>query len=306
MAERAVAGKGRRPRRPAASLIIAFGLALLLVGCASTPKGGTSREPGSPAGSWVTIQRGDTLGRIAKSAGVPLIRLQRFNPGVDSRALAVGQRILVPHGSERAPSGGPYRYRIRPGDTFSRIARHFGTSPSAIVAANRGVDPSRLAIGQLVSVPLTKGSAAGSATRPVRQASRSATLPDPGPLPAGGQWDWPLADYSVSRAFGKDSRGTLQPMLLRTTKGAQARAVADGEVRFADSMRQLGEVVIVHHPDNLQSVYAHCKRLLVESGARVSRGNPVCDVGVNDRDQHELLFDMRHGGRPINPSRVLP
>lgn len=307
MAERAMAGEGRRPRRTAASLIIAIGLALLLAGCASTPKGGgASRETGSLAGNWVTIQRGDTLGKIANRANVPLIRLQRFNPGVDSRGLAVGQRILVPHGTERAPSGGPYRYRIRPGDTFSKIARHFGTSPATIVAANRSADPSGLAIGQLVSVPLGSGSGAGNSMSPARRPSKSASLPDPGPLPvSGAKWDWPLADYSVSRRFGKDSRGTLQPMLLRTSKGAQALAVADGEVRFADSMRQLGQVVIVHHSDNLQSVYAHCQRLLVGSGTRVSRGKPVCEVGVNDRGQHELLFDMRHGGRPIDPSRVL-
>lgn len=308
MAERAMAGERCRPRRTA-SLIIAIGLALLLTGCASTSSdSGASREADSLAGSWITIQRGDTLGKIAGRADVPLVRLQRFNPGVDSRGLAVGLRILVPHGTERAPSGGPYRYRVRPGDTFSKIARRFGAAPTSVIAANRSVDPSSLAIGQLISVPLkgAKAGTGGGSKSPSRQPSKSATLPDPGPLPASsGKWDWPLADYSVSRRFGKDGRGTLQPMLLRASKGARALAVGDGEVRFADSMRQLGQVVIIHHSDNLQSVYAHCQHLLVDSGARVSRGKPLCEVGANDRGQYELLFDMRHGGRPIDPSRLL-
>lgn len=302
-----MAGEGRRPRcKKIASLIFAFSLSLLLASCASPPgQQGASRDSGSVAGDWITIQRGDTLGEIAQRADVPLLRLQRFNPGVQSRGLAVGQRILVPHGTERAPSGGPYRYRIRPGDTFSKVARHFGTSPTTLVAANNNVDPSGLAVGQLVNVPLKHGTGGGgsSAAKPSR---KSATLPDPGPLPeTNAKWSWPLADYNVTRRFGKDSRGTLQPMLLGTGKGARANAVNDGEVKFSDSMRQLGQVVIVHHEGNLQSVYANCKQLLVKSGAKVTRGNPLCEVGVNERGQTELLFDMRHGGKPIDPARLL-
>lgn len=93
-------------------------------------------------------------------------------------------------------------------------------------------------------------------------------------------------------------------MLLATAPGSRAKAVADGEVRFADSMRQLGQVVIVHHADNLQSVYALCERPLVSSGQTVTRGTPVCEVGRHDGGPR-LLLDMRHGGKPVNPTRVL-
>lgn len=309
MVERAMAGEGHRSRCQIASLICIIGMALLLASCASSPEHqGVSRASDAIAGSWITIQRGDTLGEIAKRADVPLLRLQRFNPGVKSRGLAVGQRILVPHGTERAPSGGPYRYRVRPGDTFSKVARHFGTSPITIVAANSNVDPAGLAIGQLVSVPLKNagGSGSGSGSNTSTPSRKSSTLPDPGPLPeTKTRWSWPVADHTITRRFGKDARGTLQPMLLGTRKGAQAKAASDGEVKFADSMRQLGEVVIVHHDGNLQSVYANCERLLVTTGTKVKRGTSLCKVGTNDRGQPELLFDMRHGGKPIDPGRLL-
>ncbi|WP_240470548.1 LysM peptidoglycan-binding domain-containing protein [Halomonas halocynthiae] len=279
--------------------------ALLLASCASTSQQqNAARSSGSIAGTWVTVQRGDTLGEMAKQADVPLLRLQRFNPGVKSRGLAVGQRILVPYGTERAPSGGPYRYQIRSGDTFSKVARHFGTTSNAIIAANSQVNPSSLAIGQLVNVPLKQST--GKSRAVVASSRKSVTLPNPGPLPkTNSNWSWPLEDYNITRRFGKDSRGTLQPMLLSTSKGATAKAINDGEVRFADSMRQLGQVVIVHHDDNLQSVYANCKTLRVNSGANVKRGTPLCDVDVNERGQTELLFDMRHGGKPVDPSRLL-
>ena len=302
MAERPVAGKGCLPRL---ALIFLFAL---LTGCASqssTP--GTSRdaasgEPAGIAGSWVSIRRGDTLGAIARRAEVPLIRLQRFNPGIEPRGLAVGQRILVPSRQERAPSGGPYRYQIRPGDTFTSVARRFGADPSQVIAANPDVTPTDLKVGHLIQVPLGGGSSASSSSA----STPPARLPDPGTMPADAKgWPWPLDDYDVARRFGKDAHGTLQPMLLTTDQGARAKAVADGQVRFADSMRQLGQVVIVHHPDNLQSVYARCSRLLVDSGQRVKRGTPLGVVRQTANGRHELLFDMRHGGKPMDPLDVL-
>ncbi|WP_108444205.1 M23 family metallopeptidase [Halomonas denitrificans] len=306
MAQRPVAGQGSPSRRPPLIWLL-IALTVLLAGCA-----GHSRDGGNGrgiAGEWITIQRGDTLGQIARRADVPLVRLKRFNPGVDARRLAVGQRLMVPSRRERAPSGGPYRYQIRPGDTFSAIGRRFGTTPERIRAGNPGIEPTELRVGQLIQVPLSGGptrTAASNAASPSPSARPARKqLPDPGGLPASARrWPWPLDDYRVARPFGTDQRGALQPMLLATAPGSRAKAVADGEVRFADSMRQLGQVVIVHHADNLQSVYALCKRPLVDSGQRVSRGTPVCEVGRHDGGPR-LLFDMRHGGKPVDPARVL-
>ncbi|MFC3285371.1 LysM peptidoglycan-binding domain-containing protein [Litchfieldella rifensis] len=280
---------------------------MILAGCAASPSS-TQRLP-SIAGDWITIQRGDTLGAIAARAEVPLVRLERFNPGVDARRLAVGQRILVPSTRERAPSGGPYRYQVRPGDTYSAIARRFGTTAGRIQAANHSLNPSNLKVGQLIQVPLSGGSQA-TARRRSSTGTRSTpppSRPDPGPLPGQARgWSWPLDDYRVVRQFGTDSRGTLQPMLLATSNGQQAKAVADGEVRFASSMRQLGQVVIVHHADNLQSVYALCDRLAVADGDSVKRGTPLCEIGYsNATERYDLLFDLRHGGKPIDPRKVL-
>lgn len=312
MAECPVAGKGQ-------GTVVALIIMLLLVGCASRPDSVAPRQAGAStsniAGNWITVQRGDTLGEIARRADVPLERLQRFNPGINAQRLAVGQRLLVPTRQERAPSGGPYRYQIRPGDTFSSIARRFDTQASRIQSANPGVEPKALRVGQIIQVPLagrgataSRASSAGTSSgNASSNPARQANLPDPGNLPAAARgWPWPLDDYRIVRRFGADSRGTLQPMLLATDRGAQAKSVADGEVRFADSMRQLGQVVIVHHDDNLQSVYALCERPLVANGDSISRGTPVCEVGYsNDTERFDLLFDLRHGGKPIDPRQVL-
>lgn len=316
----------RPPHRPRLSLnrlaLVVIAAALVLTGCAgnsSQPERvdrPAARQANSINGYWVSIQRGDTLGKLAQRADVPLERLQRFNPSADPRRLAVGQKILIPTQQERAPSGGPYRYQVRPGDTYAAIARHFGADSRHIQRANSGVSPTALRVGQLISVPLDSASTAASASRSSGQTTNgssgsSSSAPTASPttngLPASARrWPWPLDDYRIVRRFGADSRGTLQPMLLATQADAKAKAVAAGDVRFAGSMRQLGQVVIVHHSDNLQSVYALCDGLHVDEGERVDVGDMLCDVGQNSSNQrYDLLFDLRQGGKPIDPREVL-
>ncbi|WP_447528814.1 LysM peptidoglycan-binding domain-containing protein [Vreelandella sp. TE19] len=291
-------------------------LAALLAGCASSAPSSSQRSPTSSAssainGEWVEVSRGDTLGQLAARAGVPIERLERFNPGVNAQRLAVGQRLLIPTQQERAPSGGPYRYQIRSGDTFSGVARHFGTTSGRIQSANAGTSPTALRVGQIISVPLSAGSAS-RATASSSSSSGSSSSSSAAPTPSASvpssarNWPWPLEDYRIVRRFGPDSRGTLQPMLLATQSGARAQSVAPGEVRFADGMRQLGEVVIVHHADNLQSVYALCERILVSTGQNVSAGEPLCEVGQSSAtERYDLLFDLRQAGKPIDPRQVL-
>jgi len=59
--------------------------------------GGPTVAPGTLAedGTYV-IKGGDTLGKVASQFGVSLADLQAANPGVDSRKLRVGQKIVIP------------------------------------------------------------------------------------------------------------------------------------------------------------------------------------------------------------------
>jgi LysM repeat protein len=44
-------------------------------------------------------------------------------------------------------------YTIRPGDTIFALAQRFGTTVQAIIAANPGIDPLNLQIGQVICIP---------------------------------------------------------------------------------------------------------------------------------------------------------
>ncbi|WP_353093656.1 LysM peptidoglycan-binding domain-containing protein [Tissierella praeacuta] len=54
--------------------------------------------------------------------------------------------------NQTCPTGST-AYIIKAGDTFFAIARTYGISLDALIAANPGVDPNRLFIGQVICVP---------------------------------------------------------------------------------------------------------------------------------------------------------
>jgi LysM repeat protein len=67
----------------------------------------------------------------------------------------------VPRGSEQvsaAPTTKPaptqQTYRIKQGDTLSRVAKQFGVTVEAILAANKNItNPNRIKVGDVIVIP---------------------------------------------------------------------------------------------------------------------------------------------------------
>lgn len=100
------------------------------------------------------VRAGDTLYGIARRFGTAVDVFIAANPGINPNNLLVGQRMCVP-GAAPGPCPGGTAYVIRPGDTFYALASRFGVSMAELLAANPGVDPSRLTLGQNICIPGT-------------------------------------------------------------------------------------------------------------------------------------------------------
>lgn len=116
-------------------------------------------QPPCPPGSTPYIIRaGDTYYSLAVRFNTTVAAIIAANPGVDPNRLAIGQTICIP-GTTPPPPGtcptGTTPYIIRAGDTYYSLAVRFNTTVAAIIAANPGVDPNRLAIGQTICIPGT-------------------------------------------------------------------------------------------------------------------------------------------------------
>ena len=84
------------------------------------------------------------------------------------------------------------------------------------------------------------------------------------------------------------------------------RAAADGLVGYSDNtLRGLGNAVVILHPGGWTTLYAHNARNTVQPGWRVKRGERIALVGATGiaRGPH-LHFEWRDNGRLGDPKRL--
>ncbi len=121
-------------------------VAILVASFASA--GGASAWSSCP--SYVTVQWGDTLSKIAQQCGTTAAAIQAANPGL-GWWLYAGQVLYIPTGMP-APTGGTYT--VQWGDTIAKIAARFGVRVADILAVNPQIhNPSMIFAGQVINLP---------------------------------------------------------------------------------------------------------------------------------------------------------
>jgi len=85
----------------------------------------------------------DTVGPALASLREDITKIQEA-----AKKPAVGKK-----GNGEPVVAGPGEYVIKAGDTFAKIARAHGCSPSDVAAVNPGVDSSKLKVGQKIKLP---------------------------------------------------------------------------------------------------------------------------------------------------------
>lgn len=123
------------------------------------------------------VKSGDTFYRIAKNYGISVKKLEQANPRVNPNALRIGGKLEIPGKTEatssetvassptnatQTPSSIAGTYEVKSGDNLSKIARAQNTTVAALQAANPGLNPTRMAIGQKIQIPGASPSVASS------------------------------------------------------------------------------------------------------------------------------------------------
>ncbi len=147
------------------------------------------------------------------------------------------------------------------------------------------------------------------AARPPRGYARIERVPELGSASGAfadlrGKLRLPVRGELIGR-FGAP-RGTggtnLKGLFIRAAEGQPVRAIAAGQVVFADWMRGFGNLLIIDHGDGYLSVYANNETLLRQVGDVVAPGEPVATVGATGGNQESgLYFELRHLGKPVDP-----
>jgi septal ring factor EnvC (AmiA/AmiB activator) len=93
-------------------------------------------------------------------------------------------------------------------------------------------------------------------------------------------------------------------IFIRAPEGEPVRAVAAGQVVFADWMRGFGNLLIIDHGESYMSIYANNESLLKQVGESAAAGETIATVGATGgNEQSGLYFELRHLGRAFDPLR---
>lgn len=276
--------------RPARHLLVVL-TAAVLAACGSGPRQPAPVEdrsavirpvtPGAPAAAalpgaenagkpgYYTVQRGDTLTRIAMEHGQSWRDLARWNDLSRPDVIEVGQVLRVaPPGAAIESSG----VVVRPVTS---------ASPSATVAPSAAAAPRPAA-----SAP----------------AANAATTPSPAPSAEDFSIAWPangpvIAGFDEAKNKGIDIAGKA---------GDPVVAAADGQVVYAGAgLRGYGNLVIIKHNNTYLTAYAHNQKLLVKEDQKVRKGEKIAEMGSSDADRVKLHFEVRRQGKPVDPARFL-
>jgi lipoprotein NlpD len=268
--------------------------------------------PSAPPGHYV-IKQGDTLYSIALEHGANYRDVARWNDLDDPTKISVGQviRVTPPEGQPAVQVGaarGPAPLQARPldGEVRASAAQGDGGTKVTPKALRLPYTPENLAMLSKGEAPAATAAPPPATPKPVAVAPPAAPQPpvaavarDPGAI----DFIWPakgglLAKFSEPNSKGLDIAGKA---------GDPVVAAAAGQVLYTGTgIRGFGKLIVIRHENGFSSVYAHNREILVKEGQTVSRGQRIAELGDTDADRPKLHFEIRKGGKPVDPLRYLP
>uniref|UniRef100_UPI0040481F00 peptidoglycan DD-metalloendopeptidase family protein n=1 Tax=Polynucleobacter sp. TaxID=2029855 RepID=UPI0040481F00 len=202
----------------------------------------------------------------------------------------------------------PGYYRVKRGDTLTRIALDHGQAPRDLVIWNNLANPNQIEIGDLILIQSpgkSKSAAASSAPKikseVIKPESVTAEAPKEPAADPSIALSWP-AKGKVVEEFSEQNKG----IDIAGKLGESVVAASDGKVVYAgNSLRGYGNLVIVKHNNTYLTAYAHNRVLSVKEGQMVKRGQKIAEMGDTDSNSIKLHFELRVNGKPVNPMPYL-
>lgn len=222
------------------------------------------------------VQPGDTLTSLAVLYRVSRTDLARLNNLDPNGQVQVGQQLRVPPPTG-TPSAAPAVATARPAVEVASL------EPTAVAPAVQAPGEAQPA----------------NASQPVDPAPAAAVVA-PG---EGTGFRWPVRGRIIT-GFGKQADGARNDGInLAVPAGTPVHAAESGTVIYAgDELEGYGNLILVQHPDDWVSAYAHNDQLKVQRGDTVKRGQAIASVGKSGSvEQPQLHFELRRRSKPVDP-----
>ena len=251
---------------------------------------GLSATAALPPAFVYTVERGDTVGKLASRFGLQeaTIRFNNFEI-YDPDLLEIGATVHLP-----VRDG--VIYVVQGGDNLTAVSQNYDADVEATVAfAGNGLrSADEIWVGQ--TLLLVGGSASVASASFVGEWS----------MPSFG---WPMAVTQISTYFGAprwNSYGYHTGVDWPAPYGTLIGSTAGGVVSFAGWDSGYGYWVEVDHGGGVRSRYAHLSEIFVGVAEWLEAGSLIGGVGTsgNSSGAH-LHFEIIMNGQPVDPYRWL-
>ena len=252
------------------------------------------------------VKPGDTLWKISQKYSVSIEQICKINslPLSGNINLKIGQVLKLQNISNRdkITINNPQRisakhtyHIIQDGETIGEIAKIYNVKTSDILSLNGITNPNRIKVGTKIYIP-------GYGTREGRGRINlgSRTL-------GGINFIRPVVGKVISD-FGYRRHPIFRRVMMHTgvdissSRGTYVRASKSGRVVYSGWKVGYGKLVILKHPGNIETYYAHNSQNLVRCGEYVEAGEVIAKVGSTGWSTGpHLHFEIRKNGIPINP-----
>lgn len=275
---------------------------------------------------YYTVQSGDNLTRIAKRHDLTLTELRKLNPAFSaSDLLHIGDKLLVREASallqvnrfvkQTYTEAIPFETKIYPDPNHftyeSRVAvrgKNGSQRVTAEICYTDGIETARTVLESTVlQKPTTQKKLVGT-----RRGNRYNTYVI-GDGKATGTFVWPTPSLRTITSYYGRRWGTVHKGLDISGISAQGKAIvaADGGTVYAVNNSHswgtgmfagYGYAVIIDHGNGLRTLYAHCSKIAVRAGQKVSRGQTIAYVGNTGYSTGpHLHFEVRVNNTRVNP-----
>jgi lipoprotein NlpD len=203
--------------------------------------------------------------------------------------------------------GPPYRAKrgvyhlVEKHQTLFRICKTYGVDIKEVAFLNRIADQSKIETGQRIFIPGAKKLLKVEiyiddvVTERGREEEKKVTHKKLNFL-------WPV-EGKVIDAFNDSENHRHQGIDVPCPLGTPIKASNSGTVIYSNNrIKGYGNLIIIRHPDEFVTVYAHNQVNLVDEGSFVERGQIIAKVGQTGRATGpHLHFEIRRNNKAVDP-----
>ena len=194
---------------------------------------------------------------------------------------------------------------VQKGQTLYAIAKAYGLSAKELQSINGIQDPSELDVGHHLWIPDADRVVyvAPTVSKKKKSVAKGKRVPKRKTAAAKRKLMWPVKGGVLTSRFGTRKGKNHHGIDIGARRGTPIRAANEGKVEFSGwGPTGYGLMIIIKHPGNLTTVYAHNSRNLVKKGSKVKRGQMIARVGKTGRATGpHVHFEVRNDTHAKNP-----